>query len=560
MKTKAYSYLRFSTPEQSKGDSFRRQLEAAKDIANKFNLDLDESLTFHDLGVSGFKGLNKSKGALGSFIRLVEDSQIDKGSWLIVESLDRLSREDPDTAMLQYLQLLNNGIVIYTASDNLKHEQGGNLQENTMRLTMSLMAMIRAHEESQLKSLRVSKAWASKKELARQGKVISSALPSWLYKEGEQILIDANKASTVKHIFELALKGMGQVAIANKFNRENRPLISNSPRSSQWHQSYINKILKNPAVYGEYQPMKGRGKDKKPDGEPIPEYFPAVIDKGTFYSLKAARSKKAPNTGKKGLNFSNLLQGIVKCQCGANMRYSNKGEGLVYLQCAKKTDGIKCLTPSFRYNHVFPAVIAKILQYNEALFAQLQDSSLEEDNLDNQIQALQEEKTDIKTNQGKVLDLMEGGLALEITMERLKQLEAKLENIDNEIEELNMRKASGTSPKQLQENYNSFIEIATFLMNKDPRMESYEYRVRLNSILKHTIESITFHHGDYFIIKLNDLEVPVYAYREIGGGLEASAFMALRDDNFTSNHITFLSQWISVTEKSYLEWRKEENH
>ena len=52
---KAYSYLRFSTPEQLKGDSQRRQLEAARAYALEQGLELDESLTFQDLGVSGFK-------------------------------------------------------------------------------------------------------------------------------------------------------------------------------------------------------------------------------------------------------------------------------------------------------------------------------------------------------------------------------------------------------------------------------------------------------------------------------------------------------------------------
>src|SRR5262249_429406 len=49
---KAYSYLRFSTPEQMKGDSQRRQLEAARSYALEKGLELDEELTFHDLGVS----------------------------------------------------------------------------------------------------------------------------------------------------------------------------------------------------------------------------------------------------------------------------------------------------------------------------------------------------------------------------------------------------------------------------------------------------------------------------------------------------------------------------
>lgn len=46
---KAYSYLRFSTPEQMKGDSFRRQREMAEAYARTHGYELDTSLTFHVL-------------------------------------------------------------------------------------------------------------------------------------------------------------------------------------------------------------------------------------------------------------------------------------------------------------------------------------------------------------------------------------------------------------------------------------------------------------------------------------------------------------------------------
>ena len=53
---RAYSYIRFSTPEQMKGDSLRRQTEAAEKYAAINGLDLDDELTFRDLGVSAYTG------------------------------------------------------------------------------------------------------------------------------------------------------------------------------------------------------------------------------------------------------------------------------------------------------------------------------------------------------------------------------------------------------------------------------------------------------------------------------------------------------------------------
>ena len=61
---------------------------------------LDESL--RDIGVSAFKGKNAIKGALKKFIELVEAGRIEKGSILILESLDRLSRQQVFTVVFIY--------------------------------------------------------------------------------------------------------------------------------------------------------------------------------------------------------------------------------------------------------------------------------------------------------------------------------------------------------------------------------------------------------------------------------------------------------------------------
>src|SRR5262249_12764717 len=78
--TKAYSYIRFSTPEQAQGDSIRRQTEAARDYASRHKLDLDETLTFHDPGMSAYRGRNAEAGALGAFLEAVRDRLIPQGS------------------------------------------------------------------------------------------------------------------------------------------------------------------------------------------------------------------------------------------------------------------------------------------------------------------------------------------------------------------------------------------------------------------------------------------------------------------------------------------------
>ena len=52
----AYSYLRFSSAEQAKGDSIRRQTKLRDDWLAKSGAMLDTSLTLTDAGVSGYTG------------------------------------------------------------------------------------------------------------------------------------------------------------------------------------------------------------------------------------------------------------------------------------------------------------------------------------------------------------------------------------------------------------------------------------------------------------------------------------------------------------------------
>ena len=109
---RAYSYVRFSTPEQAKGDSLRRQFEKSKKYADDHGLVLDTSLDLLDQGLSGYTGENQQKGALGVFIRPMESGIVQSGSVLIVEILDRLSRESLLAQMTLLGTLINAGIMI----------------------------------------------------------------------------------------------------------------------------------------------------------------------------------------------------------------------------------------------------------------------------------------------------------------------------------------------------------------------------------------------------------------------------------------------------------------
>src|SRR3546814_17667727 len=89
---KAYSYLRFSTPAQSKGDSRRRQTDMAAKYARAPDLELDTVLTFHDEGISGFRGRHAEAGRLADFVQAGKVGLVAQGAALLVARLDCLTR------------------------------------------------------------------------------------------------------------------------------------------------------------------------------------------------------------------------------------------------------------------------------------------------------------------------------------------------------------------------------------------------------------------------------------------------------------------------------------
>lgn len=489
---KAYSYLRFSTPEQLKGDSFRRQTEAAQAYAEKHNLALDTQLTFHDMGVSAFRGANAIEGALGKFIEAVDSGRVARGSFMLVENLDRLSRDKIMPALNRFASLLEKGITVVTLSDGRAYnaESLNNLPE----LMLSLLVMSRAHEESEMKARRVAAAWQNKRERAvHEGHKLTSKAPAWLRLRNGSFEVLPKRAAIVGRIFEMALAGHGKASIARALNKEGIEPFGDGPSQARkadgWHPSYIQKILRNAAVIGHYQPMtrvwaEGR-KQREPDGPVIEGYFPPIVDETAFYRVKRA---KPGVSGRNGREVANVLSGLVFCaRCGGKLHYVNKGKppkGGSYLTCDNARRKHTCNAKSVRYEMVRDMAL-HTLQGDQLLRHLLPAANNRLTQAENQKAALEASVSETEQAIANLLDTLQRVRSPAVE-KRLADLEQRLETQRHSLASVIEQIGAG------EERYEDNVSAAQRLikMAEEGQISMDQLHVQVNAALKRLIQRI----------------------------------------------------------------------
>lgn len=313
----AHLYARWSSKEQKYGNTIPRQQDITTRGAESQQWPVASS--FYDDGVSAWTGTNITSGNLAKFIDGLGENG-GHGKVLVVEQLDRLTR-CPPLEVLNWMQRATaTGLAIYTVNDAMMISQQ-RLRDEPFAIMQIVMNAFRGFSESQIKHERGTDNWKRKRDAAVQGEAMTARAPAWLRvikRDGKRRfeVIDG-RAQVVRRIFEMALSGKGKVAIARILNSEKVPPFGRSKIG--WQDSYIKKILTNEAVIGRFQPHRKSRKDvrRTPVGDPIDDYFPAVVEESMF---AAVQRKRPQTTFAAGRRFANLWSGIARChECGSAM-------------------------------------------------------------------------------------------------------------------------------------------------------------------------------------------------------------------------------------------------
>lgn len=310
----AFSYVRFSSEKQAAGTSLERQTEAAQKWADENGYVLDRSLNLQDLGVSAFKGDNTSVGKLAAFKDAVEAGAIPAGSTLIVENLDRISRQTHRKAARVLEDILEAGVDVVTLQDGKRYTLK-DLDEDPLTSIMIILTFSRAHEESLTKSRRVTDGWQRNLAKVKAGtRLRSKAIPAWLKLVGDlddgHFEVIEEKAAITRELLTRFADGESVWSIAKGF----RDRGITTARGKIFASGNIYHLVRTKAPYGILEIGKGTKNDRTVFDQ-IEGYFPRIVDEDVqrrvLLRLQGIGKAKMPTTSEPKRKTKGILTGVI---------------------------------------------------------------------------------------------------------------------------------------------------------------------------------------------------------------------------------------------------------
>lgn len=365
--TKAYAYIRYSRALQATGDSENRQLTALELFETSTGTKIVEVV--YDKGKSAFRGDNARSGNFKEMLDRMQSGAIRRGDFLVVESIDRITRQRVLDGVELLQGILKKGINIYTTVDKKTYSYNDPSRDFENLLMISLIAK-RANEESETKSGRLLSAWKARKAKAENGEVIikkGKSIPYGLRVEEGQFIIHKKEQEEIKQLFELLL----QFGINTAITKINETSLK------KWNNGTLNKIIKHKTVIGcmathriEYT---ADGKAKKILTGFIENYYPNLIEPGLFYkAVDVMANRKQKNwSGRRTEQDFNIFKHCIFCaECGGKLYYDHRGsryKGKIYpfFKCDNaRVQKHVCTADNIRFEYVLGSLLDTIKMIN----------------------------------------------------------------------------------------------------------------------------------------------------------------------------------------------------
>jgi DNA invertase Pin-like site-specific DNA recombinase len=487
--TQMYSYIRWSSDRQELGTTLQRQMAGAKEFAIQQGLELVEVI---EAGVSAFKGKNATDGKLGDFIAAVEAKAIPSDSWLYVENLDRLTRQDVTTAQELFLKLLRLGLTIVTGMDKRIYTSES-VNQNPTDLMLSILLFSRANEESKTKQARTIGNIEALIERQRKGEPVNiksaGKHPFWVDDSGSQyeaIKPHPKYWGIAREALDMFLEGHGIYKVKNYLDTK----YPNELNGKEWDYQVIKRMRENRALIGE------RTLKVKNIPYVLHNYYPALCkSESEFLKLQELRvqnghkSKRDPNKDNIKLMSGLSILRCAKCK-GTMHGYLNKGKPRYICVNGKHTQK-GCTAWSVAAPLVEQCIIICLLM-------EYLDSSRDISQNVSDIESLIESKQSLlEASSNKIKNLMalvENGVGnISELSERLIELGRERDGLIKQISNLSDKKILMEGKGSFEDTMIDFIELVRWDTFNDITDES---RNKIRSSISSIIETVFMDKAD----------------------------------------------------------------
>lgn len=363
------------------------------------------------------------------------------------------------------------------------------------QLFEALMDMYRANAESARKSELVGSAWKTKKLNAQSGELMSGRAPHWI-----KTTVDANlprgdpkkrqaallpeRAKIVLSIIEMAEKGIGNTTILQTLNGEGIPAFA---KTGSWQQSYIQKMLTSPALYGAIVL----------DDIIYEKYYPPIITRERFALLQQLRSARATTktANRKGRSVTNLFSGLLKCgYCGGPMNvggYKERATGYErkYVGCHNaRTATLNCIWSGWFMDELEDALLFWLTQVDYSKI--IHPTARTETDAQSELLALYESQRETlqRNIENGYQAIMEGLTGM---VPRVKKLEDDLEHIERLCTEQSRKVHTMTVLKSLgKSRMIDLVQLFKLLKNTTDEAQLRSLREQLSAAINLVVHQI----------------------------------------------------------------------
>ena len=493
--------------EQIKGYGPDLQKMLGREYATSMGWQIEREIA--DEGRSAFHGANRLEGAALHDFEIEARNGLHRDKVLVVENIDRLSRQGAKAAAQLIWALNEHGVDVATYHDGYVYKADNN--GDMMELFSVIIKAQLAHEESVNKSRRTKASWEKRHKNIVEGskETMAGRAPAWLtIRDGTYHAIE-NRAKVLNEIYDLYIDGVGIYRIVQRLNERKEPPwpIRKKDGAGGWYLAYVYRLLTNRAVLGEYITLD--------DDCLASDYFPQVISAEKFARAQAVRGTKLKTGGKDRARSHNLLSGLVMCnECGGTGCYEHKGsnsftaytgkDGHVRRYARKTYERLRC--DKYRRKHgcsndsLFDY---KVLE--KTILDQLLPRLVDKPTENGAIRELGEKIAEFtrlrdvdQKRLGNIIDAIADG-GSKALIQRAASLEAEIERLTLTIEQCRNQLAIEKAKPSATDDVALIEHLKADLTSLDDDVRTYT-RNRVNLMLKRLLKRVVLHANGTFAI------------------------------------------------------------